>query len=123
MLFRSLAGWQNNVFKFMKNAKLFVNCSRNEAFPMTIIEALSCDCPVVSFDIDYGPNEILINDLSGYLAENNNIDSMIKVMKLALVEYPKNLQKYVEQFDVKVVNDKYIKIYNKIRRISKNEII
>lgn len=106
-------GWQTNVFRYMKNAKLFVNSSKNEAFPMTIIEALACNCPVVSFDIDYGPNEILVNDLRGYLAEDGNINSMIDVMSKALNDYPKNLISYIEEFDVKVVNNKYLELYNR----------
>lgn len=108
-----LKGWQQNVFKYMKNAKLFVNCSRNEAFPMTMIEALCCDCPVVSFDIDYGPNEILIDKFSAFLAEDGNISSMIEVMKRALTNYPDLKELNLAQFNVEKVNQKYLDLSRK----------
>lgn len=108
-----LVGWQNNVFKYMKNAKLFVNCSRNEAFPMTMIEALACNCPVVSFDIDYGPNEILIEHFNKFLAEDGNIDNMIDVMKKALKGYPNIDELDIKQFSVKNINERYLELYKK----------
>lgn len=106
-----LKGWCGNVYPYMKQASLLVNTSSYEAFPMILIEALACNCRIVSFDITYGPNEILINDLSCYLAQNNDIEDMIEKMKLALTTYPSNLQKKVLDLDVKQINEKYIEIY------------
>ena len=103
-----LLGWQMNVYKYMKNAKLFVNCSRNEAFPMSIIEALVCKCPVVSFDIDYGPNEILVDELNKFLAVDGDIDSMIYVMNKALKEYPSFDKVDIQKFGVSYINQKFL---------------
>lgn len=107
----TLKGWCSNVYSYMKQAALLVNTSSYEAFPMILIEALACNCKIVSFDITYGPNEILTNDLSCYLAQNNDIEDMIEKMKLALTTYPSNLQKKVFDLDVKQINEKYIETY------------
>ena len=52
-------GHQQNPYRFLKEADLFVLSSRNEGFPNALIEALSCGCPIVSVDCQSGPREIL----------------------------------------------------------------
>lgn len=103
-----LTGWQSNVFPYMKNAKMLISCSKNEAFPMTMIEAFACDCPVVSFDIDYGPNEILVGKLKDYLVINNDIEDMIEKINKALTMYPKKLSQMASKFDISKINEQYI---------------
>ncbi len=108
-----LAGWQNNVYSYMKNAELLVSCSISESFSMVLVEALACECKAVSFDIDYGPSEILTGNLKKYLAKNNDLDDLIKIMKDALNSYPKNLEKKIECFNVEKIDKEYLEISNK----------
>jgi glycosyltransferase involved in cell wall biosynthesis len=37
---------------------------------MGLIESLSYGCPVVSFDINYGPSEIIIDGQNGFLVKS-----------------------------------------------------
>lgn len=104
-------GWQKNPYYFMKNASLLVNCSISEAFPMTLIEAFCCNCRVVSYDINYGPNELLVGDLKKYLARNKDSKSLIDTMRKALDFYPENLQCIAKTYDVTVILDDYYEFY------------
>lgn len=52
-------GNQTNVFKYLKNATLYVTNSSSEGFPNGIVEAMICGVTVVSSDCPYGPAEIL----------------------------------------------------------------
>jgi glycosyltransferase involved in cell wall biosynthesis len=62
-----LAGETDNPFAYMKNALAFLMASRHEGFPMVLIEALACGCPVVAFDCDFGPREVTEDGASGFI--------------------------------------------------------
>ncbi len=54
-----LVGSTDNVQKYYEQAAIFCLSSRFEGFPMVLLETLSFGLPVVSFDCDTGPAEIL----------------------------------------------------------------
>lgn len=54
-----IAGPQENVFKYLKGATLYVMNSSSEGFPNGLAEAMICRVPVASSDCPYGPREIL----------------------------------------------------------------
>lgn len=58
------------------NSVLLASTSSNEGLPLTMLEAESHGLPIVSFDINYGPNEIIADGKSGYLIENGNVQAM-----------------------------------------------
>ncbi|MDK9773410.1 glycosyltransferase family 4 protein [Vibrio sp. B181a] len=62
-------GRLNNVTGLYQNAGVFILTSRNEGFPMVLLEAQSHGLPVVSFDCETGPSEMIQHGYNGYLVD------------------------------------------------------
>jgi len=84
-------GYQNNPFKYLKNALFLVLSSKNEGLPNVILESLACGIPVVSFDCPCGPRQIISNFENGILVENQNLEKLTEAMNV-LVEDEKKYQ-------------------------------
>ena len=66
-----------DIYDRYKNYSFIVMTSRYEGFPMVLLEASAKALPMVSFDIETGPSEIIRNDWNGFLIENHNVQEMI----------------------------------------------
>jgi glycosyltransferase involved in cell wall biosynthesis len=75
-------GFQENPYKYLKNARFFVLSSLNEGLPNVILEALACGTPVVSYDCLTGPSEMILNKRNGLLVENQNVQKLTEAMNL-----------------------------------------
>lgn len=62
----------HNIQKEYQNASLYIMTSRNECFPMTLLEAQSAGLPCIAFDCDSGPRHIIKNNETGLLVEKEN---------------------------------------------------
>lgn len=71
-----LPGFQQNPFKWMSRAALFVLSSKLEGLPNVLIEAMACGVPIVSTDCFSGPNEILEDGRWGKLVPVGDVDAM-----------------------------------------------
>ncbi len=69
-------GFDENPFRYMRRARLFVLSSRHEGLPNVLIEALACGTPVVSTDAPYGPAEILEDGRWGRLTPVGDVEAM-----------------------------------------------
>jgi glycosyltransferase involved in cell wall biosynthesis len=62
-----LPGYVANPYACMKQADLFVLSSRWEGFGHVIVEAMTCDLPVVATRCPFGPEEIITHERDGLL--------------------------------------------------------
>lgn len=76
------AGQQKNMDRFYRQASFFCMSSRFEGLPMVLLEAQSYGLPIVAFDCDTGPAEIVVNG-TGYLVENLNVKSLSNQLLIA----------------------------------------
>ncbi|MBX9806830.1 MAG: glycosyltransferase [Flavobacteriaceae bacterium] len=80
--FIHLLGFQNNPFKYLKNAKFLVLSSKNEGFANVLVESLACQTPVIAFDCLCGPSTIIKDRINGILVENQNVEKLTEAMNL-----------------------------------------
>lgn len=111
-----LPGYENNPYKWIKNAAAYVCTSSYECFPLVLLESLCCNTPVVSFNCDYGPKEILKGELKKYLVINHRVDDLIAAMERAVNDHHEISEEYYMDYDVKKIADLYIKVQEIIRQ-------
>lgn len=67
--------------------------SRFEGLPMVLLEAQSYGLPIVAFDCDTGPAEIVQHNINGLLVESGNINgltnSLLELIHLSNIQYEK----------------------------------
>lgn len=71
-----LSGYVEDIHEILKSSILYLSTSKVEGFPLSFIESLSQGVAIISYDIKYGPNELIKNGINGYLVENGNIELM-----------------------------------------------
>lgn len=74
-------GFQKNPYAYFSKARYLVLSSKNEGFPTVLNEALACGTPVVSFNCESGPNEIIDQEVNGLLVENQNFEALKNAME------------------------------------------
>lgn len=62
------------------DASVFVLTSRNECFPLTLLEALRSGLPCVSFDCDTGPRHIISHNKNGLLVPAENCPALAEAI-------------------------------------------
>jgi glycosyltransferase involved in cell wall biosynthesis len=100
-------GWQKNPYKYIKNAKLFVLSSNIEGFGNVIVESLILHTRVVSTNCPSGPNEILVDELSKYLAKVKDENDLKEKIESALNYYPQIEEKFYKKFDYLNIANQY----------------
>lgn len=90
-----LHGWCDNVAVEYESATLSVISSPSESFSLTIAESLAHGCPVVGFDVPYGPKELIESDKNGYLVPYGDIEMMAD--KILLIMEDLNLQRRLSE--------------------------
>lgn len=73
-----LKGYIENAEEVFSKSLVSLLTSKYEGFSLVILESMVCKTPVISFDIPYGPKDIIVEGETGLLVEDNNIDIMAK---------------------------------------------
>lgn len=69
-------GRTNQLLNAYRNAAIYVMTSRTEGFGLVLTEAKANNLPIVSFDIDFGPREIIEDGKSGFLIKAFDAEEM-----------------------------------------------
>lgn len=79
-----LKGQHNNVTNLLHEYAIYVLTSYREGLPIVLLEAKANKLPIVSFDIDTGPNEIVDDNKNGFLIDPYDTNNMAEKIKSLL---------------------------------------
>ena len=71
-------GYQDNPFQYMARARALVLSSIWEGFGRVIVEAMACGRPVISTSCPVGPDELVENEVTGFLVAVGDSQAMAK---------------------------------------------
>lgn len=82
-----LKGYTSNPNRVYQQAAMALVTSKYEGFGLVILESLTNGCPVVSYDLKYGPSDILTDGVNGYLVRANSIKGLAQ-RTVSILESP-----------------------------------
>jgi len=100
-----------------QQASLLVMTSRNECFPLVLLEAMSNGLPCVAFDCDTGPRHIIRHNKTGLLIEKENTAEMALAVAALVTDQERrkkmsvNALKEVEQYYPEPVYEQWEKLF------------
>lgn len=87
-----LRGFLSNLDQEYSDAYLSLITSNMEGFSLALLESLAHGVPVISYDIKYGPGELITSDFNGYLITKNDEDALFDKVKY-VIDHPEVQQR------------------------------
>jgi len=115
-----LLGWQENPYKFLRRANVFVLSSLWEGLPTVLLEALACELPIVSFDCKSGPREILADGKYGVLVpekdEHKLAQEIVNILndKDKQAEWGEKAKERAQDFRMDFIMNKWLVLFESL---------
>ena len=104
------------------SASIYAMTSHFEGFGMVLIEAQSYALPTISFDIATGPRDIIEDEKSGYLIEDNNLNEYATKLKTLMQDESlrakmgaKSKEIVKSKFSKEVVMKQWMELFERIK--------
>jgi len=108
----SFEGRSTKISEYYRKADVVVLTSWYEGFPNVLVEALSYDVPVVSVDCKSGPDDIIIDNVNGFLVKGYDEGGFAQKLNDALNKnWDRNeIQQTTEKFSFDAIYRQYKKV-------------
>jgi glycosyltransferase involved in cell wall biosynthesis len=109
----SMPGFVDNPYKYMDKSDVFVLSSRYEGSVNVLIEALACECSIVSTDCPHGPSEILEGGKWGKLVQLNSIQKLSEAILDSIDSQQTPVEVRSNRFSLDNIVEQYVDILNR----------
>ena len=111
-------GFSTDVSYEMKKSFCSMLVSDHEGLPLSLLESMANSTPVVSYDINYGPKDVITNGSDGFIVEHGDYESIashiIKLLEdpdLAIRMGVNAREKIKNKFSASVVSQQWEKLF------------
>ncbi len=112
-----LAGYTTEPLAVFRGALASVYPTTTEGFGLSILEALSNGCPVISYDVNYGPREMVEPGKNGELVPPGDIGAIAEAMRRVLLHplrYQRDTIRGLERYTRQAYLSNYRDIVNRL---------
>lgn len=111
-------GFTKNPLDKMKESDVFIFPSKYEGFPLALTEAMSVGLPSIGFQTCSGVNELIENNVNGFLVNNESelqesLENLIANKDLRK-KTGANAHQMIKKYNENNVSDKWINVINQI---------
>lgn len=105
-------GFQKDMIPYYLHAKATVLTSLYEGFPNVLVESISLGTPVVAFDCQSGPNEIVFEGINGFLVGYKSLNNLENALRKTLNSkfYLKKITESADRFRTSKILTEYEKV-------------
>lgn len=110
----------NQIIDHYLQASVYLMTSRSEGLPMVLLEAKACGLPIVSFNCETGPSDIVNDGKDGFLIDCFNIDQMAEKVSMLCSDpelrrqFGTNGRESINKFLPEVVAQKWETLFRQI---------
>ena len=115
-----MKGFTDNIQNAMTQSSIFAFPSLSEGMPMSLLEAMECGLPVVSYDCPHGPREIITDGSDGYLIPVND-ENMMADRICRLIEDDELRKKMgqaakikAQSYQIEPIIDRWMNLFNEL---------
>ncbi|WP_186667720.1 glycosyltransferase family 4 protein [Sporosarcina sp. BP05] len=115
-----LLGFRTDILEICKAVDIFIFPSYREGLPVSIMEAMACELPVICSDIR-GNTDLVANGKGGYTVKSGNIDEYVSCITI-LIDDPQEREYFgkvnkadIVKFSNENVLNELLKIYQKVK--------
>lgn len=106
-----MPGFVDNPYAYICRSDAYVLSSKFEGMSNTILEAMACNCPVISTNCPSSPSELLKGGKFGHLVPVGDPDALAGAIIDVLSGNGRNVDsEWLEQYDLDGISYKYLKL-------------
>jgi poly(glycerol-phosphate) alpha-glucosyltransferase len=109
-----LAGYVSEPRQQLERASFVLLTSTMEGLPLVLLEAMSVGCIPIAYDMPYGPGDVIVDGVNGYLVRVGDVDalasSMVRLGELSadrVAEMRQEARNTAERFGDKAVTARW----------------
>ena len=109
-----------NIINEYLESSIYLMTSRNEGLPMVLLEAQAFGLPIICFNCQTGPSEIVTDGFDGFLIDPFEIDVMVKKIKILIEDeklrilFSKNAIQSSDKFSEGKIYSKWKQLFNEL---------